>query len=172
MNSLKKIWAVPKLSRFTSSAAPEFVNRNPRNLERMRIARKPDGYHLENEGRKFWHKLVLTPSSRTVTAEIVHYVNGPVIEAKTTEWCLRKQLYSPTDTCAYIALGKVLAQRCLESGIAEVYCDIKPAEGGKAEKFLNAVISGGIKLEEMEVYTKPNPWDQHRPEKPWEVTEE
>lgn len=31
-------------------------NRNPRNLERMRIAYKPAGYHLERKGRDFWHK--------------------------------------------------------------------------------------------------------------------
>ena len=32
------------------------VNRNPRNLEKLCIAYKPDGYHLENPGRKFWNK--------------------------------------------------------------------------------------------------------------------
>lgn len=34
----------------------EIVNRNPRNLERLRIARKPSGYHLEKPGRSYWHK--------------------------------------------------------------------------------------------------------------------
>lgn len=34
----------------------EVVNRNPRNLERLRIARKPQGYHLEVPGRMYWHK--------------------------------------------------------------------------------------------------------------------
>lgn len=32
------------------------TNRNPRNLEKMRIAYKPSGYHLEEPGRSFWHK--------------------------------------------------------------------------------------------------------------------
>lgn len=31
-------------------------NRNPRNLEKLRIAYKPAGYHLEKPGREFWHK--------------------------------------------------------------------------------------------------------------------
>lgn len=31
-------------------------NRNPRNLEMMKIAYRPDGYHLEAPGRCFWHK--------------------------------------------------------------------------------------------------------------------
>lgn len=68
-------------------------------------------------------------------------------------------------------LGRVFAQRCLEAGITEVSCDIQPTKGGKVEKFLKEVQDGGIKLEEPERYVKPNPWDMHRPEKPWEVTE-
>lgn len=105
-------------------------------------------------------------------AEVVHFINGPVIEAKTSEPALRNQLYSITDTCAYINLGRVFAQRCLECGITEMYCDIEPVKGGKVEKFLDEVVKGGVKLQEMEVYKKPQPWDMLRPEKPWEVTEE
>ncbi|CAG5046904.1 unnamed protein product [Parnassius apollo] len=171
MYSLRNISLSSQWARFCSSAPAEFVNRNPRNLERLRIARKPDGYHLEKPGRKYWHKLILTRSNRTVTAQVIHFINGPVIEAKTSEWALRKQLYSITDTCAYFNLGRIFAQRCLECGITEMYCDIKPVKGGKVEKFLNEVVNGGVKLEEPDVYKKPNPWDQFRPEKPWEVTE-
>lgn len=36
--------------------AEYLVNRNPRNLEKLRIAIKPAGYHLENPGRSFWNK--------------------------------------------------------------------------------------------------------------------
>lgn len=36
--------------------SPILTNRNPRNLEKLRIGYKPDGYHLENTGRSFWHK--------------------------------------------------------------------------------------------------------------------
>lgn len=32
------------------------VNRNPRNLEFLRIANKPAGYKLDNPGRQFWNK--------------------------------------------------------------------------------------------------------------------
>lgn len=31
-------------------------NRNPRNLEMMRIAYRPNGYHLEQPGNCFWHR--------------------------------------------------------------------------------------------------------------------
>lgn len=39
-----------------SEISPTFVNRNPRNLERMRIGYKPDGYHVDKPGKCFWHK--------------------------------------------------------------------------------------------------------------------
>lgn len=32
------------------------VNRNPRNLEFLRIATKPGGYKLDKPGHKFWNK--------------------------------------------------------------------------------------------------------------------
>ena len=38
---------------------------------------------------------------------------------------------STNDTSAYINLARVFAQRCLESGISEVRCDLKPLPGGK-----------------------------------------
>ena len=31
-------------------------NRNPRNLELLRIARKPVGWTLEKPGREYWHR--------------------------------------------------------------------------------------------------------------------
>lgn len=57
MNSLRIGWPLNITCKY-STAPLEFINRNPRNLERLRIARKPDGYHLEKPGRKFWHKSV------------------------------------------------------------------------------------------------------------------
>lgn len=39
-----------------SDIAPVLVNRNPRNLERMRIGYKPDGFHVEKPGKNYWHK--------------------------------------------------------------------------------------------------------------------
>lgn len=32
------------------------VNKNPRNLELLRIARKPRGYYLDVHKQEFWHK--------------------------------------------------------------------------------------------------------------------
>lgn len=46
----------------SNEVPPTFYNRNPRNLERLRIAYKPSGYHLEAPGREFWHKYVYRKS--------------------------------------------------------------------------------------------------------------
>lgn len=155
----------------TNEACSEFYNRNPRNLERLRIAYKPIGYHLEAPGREFWHKLILEQSSRHVSAKIVHHTGLEVITASTKEWALKRFLYSTNDTSAYINLGQVFAQRCLESGISEVRCDLKPHPGGKVEAFISCVEEGGVTLSEPPRFYPHRPWNQDRPEKPWEVIE-
>ncbi|KAJ6635243.1 39S ribosomal protein L18, mitochondrial [Pseudolycoriella hygida] len=147
------------------------TNRNPRNLERLRIAYKPKGYHLEEPGRNFWHKLELTTNSQTVTAQIVHFRNGPVLQASTNEWPIRKHLYKTNDTSAYVNLARVFAQRCLESGLTEMLCKIKATPNGKVEKFLKTLEDEGVRLQEADQYEPDRPWNLFRPEKPWEVTE-
>lgn len=42
---------------------PIVTNRNPRNLERLRIARKPVGYGYDKINIEFWHKYELIPIS-------------------------------------------------------------------------------------------------------------
>ncbi|XP_063923610.1 large ribosomal subunit protein uL18m [Zophobas morio] len=150
----------------------DFVNRNPRNLERMRIGYKPDGYHVEKPGKCFWHKLNLSQSGRYVYATIEHFENGTVLQASTKEWALKKQLYKCIDSSAYYNLGRVLAERCLKSGLIEVYSNITPPKpDGKVAKFLEALQKGGVNLQEPPQFKPPRPWDQYRHEKPWEVTE-
>ncbi|XP_076236683.1 mitochondrial ribosomal protein L18 isoform X2 [Calliopsis andreniformis] len=75
------------------SNCKEIRNRNPRNLERLRIARKPCGYSLEKPGYSYWQRLVVNPSQRYVTAQIEHFENGPILTVSTQEWGLKKQLY-------------------------------------------------------------------------------
>lgn len=49
--ALRKIKSVTK----PDESAHFLVNRNPRNLEKLRVAYKPAGYHLEKP-RNFWNK--------------------------------------------------------------------------------------------------------------------
>lgn len=115
---------------------------------------------------------MLTQSTRYVTASIVHYENGEVVKASTKEWALKEQLYKTNDTSAYVNLGRVLAQRCLESGLLEVQSFIELShEEGKVALFLKALQDGGVVLKEPEQFKGYTPWDNVRPEKPWEVTE-
>ncbi|KAK2585173.1 hypothetical protein KPH14_008672 [Odynerus spinipes] len=147
----------------------EVRNRNPRNLERLRIARKPEGYHLDKPDRSFWHKLEISKTQRNVFAEIIHFENGPVITVSTSEWALKKYLYRSYDSMAYIAVGKVLAQRCLESGICEIYYSGKPVD--KTSLLLGELEKNNIILQEPSRYIHPYPWSLFRPEKPWESHE-
>ncbi|CAK9829747.1 39S ribosomal protein L18, mitochondrial [Anthophora retusa] len=149
----------------------EIRNRNPRNLERLRIARKPIGYALDVGGGPYWHKLNINCSQRYITAEIYHFENGPVITASTQEWGLKKQLYSTTDTTAYKFLGRVLAQRCLESGISEIYVQDSIITGNKIQLLLDEMSEHGIYLQEPKRYNHPNSANKYHPEKPWETYE-
>ncbi|KYN09004.1 PREDICTED: 39S ribosomal protein L18, mitochondrial [Trachymyrmex cornetzi] len=151
-------------------ACKEIVNRNPRNLERLRIARKPQGYHLEKPGHTYWHKLFLIKKPRHITAEVRHFENGPVVSASSAEWALKKQLYRTIDSSAYINIGRVLAQRCLEAGICEMEVDAA-LTGDKCELLIKELENNNIILTEPSVYKYPNSWDRYRPEKPWEIHE-
>lgn len=67
---------------------------------------------------------------------------------------------------------KIIGQRCLQAGILEISCFIKPNKNdGKVHLFLQAIKDAGISLEEPPQYKSVYPWDQHRPEKPWEIVE-
>ncbi|KAK4878476.1 hypothetical protein RN001_010982 [Aquatica leii] len=151
---------------------PIFTNRNPRNLEYLRIAYKPDGYYIDKPGRCYWHKLQLIQTDRHVTACLFHYENGQVLKASTKEWAIKKQLYKTTDTSAYINLARVFAQRCIESGLVEFFTDLKPTnEQGKVSLFLKTLRENGLKLTEPDQYTTVYPWTRERSEKPWEIND-
>ncbi|OBS82855.1 hypothetical protein A6R68_23149, partial [Neotoma lepida] len=76
------------------AVAPEFTNRNPRNLELLVIKTQ---HHIE---------------------ALVEHQNGQVVvSASTREWAIKKHLYNTRNVVACESIGRVLAQRCLEAGI-------------------------------------------------------
>lgn len=81
-----------------------------------------------------------------MTAQLIHFQNGPVVEASTKEWCIKKHLYKTSDTSAYTNLAKVFADRCLQCGILEM--SVKPSTGAKFEKFVDILKESGISLGE------------------------
>ncbi|XP_012287117.1 39S ribosomal protein L18, mitochondrial [Orussus abietinus] len=147
------------------------VNKNRRSLELLRIARKPEGYVLDKPGRNNWHKLVLNKTGRHTTAEVHHYENGPIVSVSTKEWAIKKQIYKLQDTSTYINLGRILANRCLESGIVAIQFYDKPSEGSKVHLFIDELQKNGICLNEPPVYKHRHVSHYIREEKPWEVYE-
>ncbi|PSN36217.1 hypothetical protein C0J52_07291 [Blattella germanica] len=115
-------------------------------------------------------RIILDRTKKHVTAKVVHYTGSEVITASTREWAIKKFLFRTTDVSAYINLAHVFAQRCLESGITEVYCDLDSQPGGKVEAFIKNLEVGGLTLSEPPRFLPHRPWDMDRPEKPWEVT--
>jgi large subunit ribosomal protein L18 len=81
---------------------------------------------------------------------MVHFKAGPIIEASTQEWAIKKQLYNTNDTSAYINLAKVFAQRCIESGFFEMkyLFDREGQESTKVGLFVKTLEENGIVLEE------------------------
>lgn len=80
------------------------------------------------------------------------------------------QCFRCVDSAAYINIGRVLAQRCLEAGICEMKVDTM-LSGEKFELLLKEMEKSGIILHELHKYIYPASWSKDRPEKPWEIHE-
>ncbi|KAK7070843.1 ribosomal protein L18 [Halocaridina rubra] len=155
---------------------PAFVNRNPRNMEMLRIGRKPQGYALDSPNRSYWYKVLFEQSNKNITARVEHHTGTTVVSASTNEWAIKQYLYSRTDTSAAENIGRILAQRCLQSGITEIHSDLKQRtdKSEKVRLFVNALLEGGIRLQEAK-YIAPHEmyrWARYLPTLPWHVTEE
>jgi len=147
------------------------------NLEKMRIGFKPSGFPSESRNRSFWNSLDLYISGHHTTAIVTHWTGRKVCQASTKEWAIRKFLYNYTDIAALKCVGTVIGQRCLETGISEVYLQLSPQELQKERmgNFVKAIKETGLILEEPAQY---KPYDPHAdlhdlqkkvPIKPWEV---
>lgn len=64
---------------------------------------------------------------------------------------------------------QIFAQRCLQTGLIEMLCDIDAPPGGKVEHFLKELEDGGVILSEAEQYIKNHSYDTHRMVKPWDI---
>ncbi|KFV41935.1 hypothetical protein N328_00251, partial [Gavia stellata] len=150
--------------------APDFTNRNPRNLEQLALARKERGWKTTWPKREFWHRLRLERTQHYVEAFVERCNGDVVVSASTREWAIKRHLYSPKGVTACKNLGRVMAQRCLEAGINfvnfkavipwEYRCDSASADGfslylfmslslsNKIQEFEKAMEEGGVVLRE------------------------
>ncbi|KAL5017225.1 hypothetical protein ScPMuIL_006814 [Solemya velum] len=145
-----------------------FVNRNPRNLEELGLAWKPQGWAFQYPRKDYYNKLVFERTNRHTSGRIVHWTGKTIVTASTQEWAIRQHLYSCTDVSTAANIGRVLAHRCLECGITHVFYDEEPlhAKSEKMQAFLKAIREGQVQLEEPVVdslkalpginYDKPN----------------
>ncbi|GFO08931.1 39S ribosomal protein l18 [Plakobranchus ocellatus] len=133
--------------------SPVYHNRNPRNLEKLAYARKRLGWKFQSPRKDYYHKLVLQRSSRHTKAWVEHFTGKVVLSASTDESAISSQLNSLTDVSASENVGRVLAQRCLESGITEVFFDedSDPAISERVKSFVEAFRALNISLTEPEM---------------------
>ncbi|XP_077204549.1 large ribosomal subunit protein uL18m [Paroedura picta] len=132
--------------------APNFTNRNPRNLEQLALARKERGWKTTWPTQEYWHRLRLKQTHNHVEGYIEHCSGQIVVSASTREWAIKQHLHHTTGVTACINVGRVLAQRCLEAGINFVDCQvIIPYEkhSESIQGFHNAVSEGGVELKEL-----------------------
>ncbi|XP_002738804.1 large ribosomal subunit protein uL18m-like [Saccoglossus kowalevskii] len=127
-----------------------FVNRNPRNLERMALQHKDKGWKLSHPRKDYWHKLILVKTNRHVSAYVEHITGHVPVSASSKEWAIKKYLYSCGDVVAVYNVGRVLAQRCLQAGIGHVHWHVTPQffNTEKTQKFVEAMKEGGVVLNE------------------------
>ena len=184
--------------------SPTIRNRNPMNLEKMRIGKlnsffnqntclfylnwfelagyKPTGFSSDKGTRKYWNALQLAISGQHTSASVTHWTGRTVCSASTNEWAIAKFLYSNTDLSAVKIVGKVLGQRCLETGISHVklLVDEKVMEKDKMKIFVEAIKNTGLNLEEGEQFQANHPFGSTNlmnsrsvtKIKPWEIVDE
>jgi len=127
-----------------------FVNRNPRNLEMLGIAWKRRGWKFQYPTREYYHRLLFEQTNRHTTAYVEHCSGVRVLSASTTELAIARHLHSMKDVSAAHNVGRVLAQRCLESGLTSMI--LEPLDNSatslKLQAFRAAIESGGVSLAE------------------------
>ena len=159
--------------------SPRVRNKNPMNLEKMLIGKKPRGFDLENKSRQYWNKLELEISGAHTTATVTHWTGRVVARASTQEFSIRQFLYNLTDQAALKVVGQVISQRCLETGVSEMVLLVDKEERQKEKmvKFISVIEESGLSLTEPERYKPSSPHVTHTwtvPKskvKPWTVPE-
>merc|ERR1719412_1750399 len=163
-----------------NNVAPQIRNRNPMNLEKMTIGYKPSGYPMEKRKRTYWNALDLAITGQHTTATVTHWTGRIVCSASTKEWAIRKFLYNYTDAAALKCVGKIIGQRCLETGVTEVSLQLRPEDFKKErmQTFVESIKNTGLLLEEPAQYEPYDPYytkdrkGKGVPVKPWTIIDE
>ncbi|XP_006868528.1 PREDICTED: 39S ribosomal protein L18, mitochondrial [Chrysochloris asiatica] len=132
------------------AVAPEFTNRNPRNLELLAVARKERGWKTVWPSREFWHRLRVIRTQHHTEAFVEHLSGQIVVSASTREWAIKKHLYSTRNVVACESAGRVLAERCLQAGINLMIYQPTPWEAASdsIKQLQEAMTDSGVVLQE------------------------
>ena len=66
------------------------------------------------------YRLQLEITNYHITGSVTHNNGTTVVEASTREFCIARHLYKTTDVSASHNIGRVLAHRCVETGVYRV----------------------------------------------------
>ncbi|CAH8486219.1 unnamed protein product [Schistosoma turkestanicum] len=127
-----------------------YRNKNPRNLELLGMAPKTKGWEFQAPRKDFWNKVVLDKDSHHTTGLVVHASSKVLISASTKESSIRKHLYSCTDVSAAENIGRVLALRCHQCGLMELFSETTELsnENESTRAFYESLLASGIQLQE------------------------
>ncbi|KAK4469571.1 hypothetical protein MN116_007110 [Schistosoma mekongi] len=127
-----------------------YRNKNPRNLELLGMAPITKGWELQAPRKDFWNKVVLDKGSHHTTGLVIHTSSKVLVSASTKEISIRKHLYSCTDVSAAENIGRVLALRCQQCCLTELFSDTNEIseENESTRAFYESLLAGGIQLKE------------------------
>ncbi|XP_076816459.1 large ribosomal subunit protein uL18m-like [Clavelina lepadiformis] len=134
-----------------------FINRNPRNLERLALAHKDIGWgrgrhHVSTNfpKREYYHRICLERTNQHTHAWLEHYAGNKVAEASTKDWKVRKHLYKTVDVSASACVASVLMEKCIRSGFScAQWFPLKSTEGSEVmATFRDTIQKTGFVLEE------------------------
>ncbi|CAH8840957.1 unnamed protein product [Trichobilharzia szidati] len=127
-----------------------YRNRNPRNLELLGLAPKTKGWEFQAPRKDFWNKVILDKATNHTTGFVVHNSSNILVSASTKERSIKKHLFSCTDVSAAANIGRVLAFRCQQCGLIELFTDTTELskENESTRAFYESLLAGGIQLTE------------------------
>ncbi|XP_002120895.2 large ribosomal subunit protein uL18m-like [Ciona intestinalis] len=136
-----------------------FINRNPRNLERLALAHKDQGWGKGIPDRpatnwptgSYHHRILFEVSGKHTYASLLHYHGNQVVAVSTREWSIQKMLYKGNDVSACYNIGTIFAERCIRAGISCASWTIPQNivdNSDRIKSFCTAVVETGFVLEE------------------------
>uniref|UniRef100_A0A183AV96 RNase H domain-containing protein n=1 Tax=Echinostoma caproni TaxID=27848 RepID=A0A183AV96_9TREM len=86
-------------------------------------APKRKGWEFQSPRTDYWHKVYLKRGVYHTSGLVVHSSGFTVVTASTREPSIQKHLYSCVDVSAAENIGRILAYRCHQCGLINLFFD-------------------------------------------------